>query len=130
MQSLGQAVPQFLQHNHLHLHLEEKAHAYHEQHQESALLQGGMTDRPAWEAALGACMADIQQQGKATTKLQACADAVRKDARSPEAWQAFLQQVQSAGVRSTAFFGIFQLRAWCTASSFPGVLYLPFVSQV
>lgn len=69
-----------------------------------------MADRPAWDTALGACVADMQQQGKTNTKLQACADAVRKDARSPEAWQAFLQQVQLAGAHSPAVFSMLMLK--------------------
>ncbi|KAK9833841.1 hypothetical protein WJX74_007511 [Apatococcus lobatus] len=63
--------------------------------------QGGMLDRPAWDTALHACMGDMQQRGKMTAKLQASAADIRKDVRSPEAWQAFLQQAQSAGQDSS-----------------------------
>ena len=60
-------------------------------------MQGIMHERPAWESGLAACMADIQQHGKMTARLQMLAEGVRKDAKSLEAWQAFLQSAQSAG---------------------------------
>ena len=65
-----------------------------------------MADRPAWDSALAACMADLQQQGRMSAKFHASADRIRKEPQSPEAWQAFLQQVQSAGADSTSLFNV------------------------
>ena len=87
------------------------------------MMQGSTGDRPAWDSALVACMADLQQQGRMSAKCQASADSIRKEPQSPEAWQAFLQQVQSAGADSTSLLISDMIH-------YPGCRGLPFLLGV